>query len=86
VEAVKRLGWTFIIIIGVGMILFSLAGCGSGAYTPPPGVSDSVESFYAETVDGRQIPCVSWRVIHGSGLSCDWSDSVVLGEGLEDEQ
>jgi len=80
---VKRLGWTFI-ILGVLLILTAVAGCGSSSYTPAPGTSQSVESFWVDTVDGRQIPCVSWRVSYGSGLSCDW-DLPLLGEGLEDE-
>lgn len=85
---VKRLGWLFI-VLGLSLIFVALAGCSNEAPTMPKtaeGTPGYVATFWADSIDGRQIPCVSWNFSYGGGLSCDWSDEhVLLGEGLEDE-
>lgn len=39
----------------------------------PLGPFGSVRTFWATTVDGREIPCVVALSGRGVGLSCDWS-------------
>ena len=73
------------IVALVAVSLLALTACGSsgkgvpidsdGVLRTDPEISGgaSVSTFYVETVDGREIPCVYVAEGRGAGLSCDWS-------------
>lgn len=62
--------------VGVLLGLPLLSACGVGQPSPaevrqqPP--SGYINVFTVE-VEGRQVPCVSWKLFNAGGLSCDWS-------------
>jgi len=57
------------VLLAAGVLV---TGCGQSNRIPDEG------TFWADTVDGRRIPCVAvWR----GGLSCDWSAQAIPGGG-----
>jgi len=52
--------------------VFALAACGNDPAKPDtsPGGYFNVTTV---NVNGRQIPCVTWKNGYAGGLSCDWS-------------
>ena len=62
------------IVVGLGLTLGALAGCGAAnATTPTSGAphGDIVEVIIPLT-DGREVVCLEDTVTRGVGLSCDW--------------
>lgn len=57
--------------LAVGVLVIS--GCSTS--TEPEstqGTDGVVSTFWAKTIDGREIPCVVWQGYSRGGLSCDW--------------
>lgn len=55
------------IFMGAALLLSGLTGCGVQGQKVAGG--QDYRTFYAQTVNGRTIPCVGTS----GGLSCDWS-------------
>jgi hypothetical protein len=51
--------------------LFTLAACGN---TPsnPEGPRGAFRTAVVD-VDGRKIPCITWKDGYAGGISCDWT-------------
>jgi len=54
-------------IVAIALCL-ALSGCGP-RIDQEPARNTVIRTYWVETVDGREIPCVWIR----NGLSCDWS-------------
>ena len=62
------------IITALVLCLISLTGCaGSGSTAPDPKVSTGSFKTTIVNVDGRDIPCITWKQGYAGGISCDWN-------------
>ncbi len=59
--------------------LLALTGCSTddGTTSTPsqPGTEDGASTYTVMhvNVDGRDIPCITWKRYNAGGLSCDWN-------------
>ena len=61
------------LITALVLCLISLTGC-SGSPAKDPKVSTGSFKTTIVNVDGRDIPCITWKQGNAGGLSCDWNN------------
>lgn len=59
--------------LALALMVGVLAGCAETDKVSNQGTDGSVDTFWATTIDGRKVPCLSWSGYEKGGLSCDWS-------------
>lgn len=56
--------------------VLAVTGCGDSDPANGPANPDPSPGGYFRTVtvnvDGRQVPCVTWKQGYAGGISCDW--------------
>ena len=60
------------LITALVLCLISLTGC-SESPAKDPKVSTGSFKTTIVNVDGRDIPCITWNLGYGGGISCDWN-------------